>query len=161
MHFCDPNQLIATKQRNKLAAANKALCYLTRGSFKEDQHTQASVTCVCLSLRLFVRTVWLEDCAQEEQRESEEEDAEAAIAEHEKDRSGLEGAVTVAQCPPLCVAVFRGTQSCAVRASGGGADSPGSLPWDLSAQSGGASNLPSPWERPGFGSTDILLFSRR
>ena len=37
MHFCDPNQLIATKQRNKLAAANKALCYiyLTRGSFKE------------------------------------------------------------------------------------------------------------------------------
>ena len=33
MHFCDPNQLIATKQRNKLAAANKALCYLTRGSF--------------------------------------------------------------------------------------------------------------------------------
>ena len=46
----------------------------------------------CLSLRLFVRTVWLEDCAQEEQRESEEEDAEAAIAEHEKDRSGLEGA---------------------------------------------------------------------
>ena len=58
MHFCDPNQLIATKQRNKLAAANKALCYLTRGSFKEDQHTQASLTCVCLSLRLFVRTVW-------------------------------------------------------------------------------------------------------
>ena len=39
MHFCDPNQLIAAKQRNKLAAANKALCYLTRGSFKEDQHT--------------------------------------------------------------------------------------------------------------------------
>ena len=69
-----------------------------------------------------MRTVWLEDCAQEEQRESEEEDAEAAIAEHEKDRSGLEGAVTVAQCPPLCVAAFRGTQSCAVRASGGGAE---------------------------------------
>ena len=55
-------------------------------------HAQASVTCVCLSLRLFVRTVWLEDCAQEEQRESDEEDAEAAMAEHEKDRSGLEGA---------------------------------------------------------------------
>ena len=54
MHFCDPNQLIATKQRNKLAAANKALCYLPRGSFKEDQHTQASLTCVCLSLRLFM-----------------------------------------------------------------------------------------------------------
>ena len=28
-------------------------------------HAQASLTCVCLSLRLFVRTVWLEDCAQE------------------------------------------------------------------------------------------------
>ena len=39
-----------------------------------------------------MRTVWLEDCAQEEQRELEEEDAEAAIAEHEKDRPGLEGA---------------------------------------------------------------------
>ena len=39
-----------------------------------------------------MRTVWLEDCAQEEHRELEEEDAEAAIAEHEKDRSGLEGA---------------------------------------------------------------------
>ena len=36
MHFCDPNQLIARKQRYKLAAANKVLCYLTRGSFKED-----------------------------------------------------------------------------------------------------------------------------
>ena len=95
MHFCDPNQLIATKQRNKLAAANKALCYLTSGSFKEDQaYTGFSETLarVCLSLRLFVRTVWLEDCAQEEQRESEEEDAEATIAEHEKDRTGLEGA---------------------------------------------------------------------
>ena len=91
MHFCDPNQLIATKQRNKLAAANKALCYLTRGSFKEDQHTQASLTCVCLSLRLFVRTVWLDVAKialKKQQRESEEEDAEAAIAEHEEDRSG-------------------------------------------------------------------------
>ena len=49
--------------------------------------------------------------------------------------------------PPLCVAVRRGTQSCAVvRASGGGVECPASLPWDLSAQSGGASNLPSPWE---------------
>ena len=28
MHFCDPNQLIATKQRNKLDAANKVLCFL-------------------------------------------------------------------------------------------------------------------------------------
>ena len=74
MHFCDPNQLIATKQRNKLAAANKALCYLTRGSFKEDQHTQASLTCVCLSLRLFVRNVWLEIALKKQQRESEGED---------------------------------------------------------------------------------------
>ena len=71
MHFCDPNQLIATKQRNKLAAANKALCYLTRGSFKEDQHTQASLTCVCLSLRLFVRTIWL-DVAEVRSRSSNE-----------------------------------------------------------------------------------------
>ena len=72
MHFCDPNQLIATKQRNKLAAANKALCYLTCGSFKEDQHTQASLTCVCLSLRLFVRTVsWL-DVAEVRSRSSNE-----------------------------------------------------------------------------------------
>ncbi|EOD42119.1 hypothetical protein EMIHUDRAFT_194843 [Emiliania huxleyi CCMP1516] len=89
MHFCDPNQLIATKQRNKLAAANKALCYLTRGSFKEDQHTQASLTCVCLSLRLFVRTVWalarsrrrFRSRSSNENRKWEEEDAEAAIAE--------------------------------------------------------------------------------
>ena len=68
MHFCDPNQLIATKQRNKLAAANKALCYLTRGSFKEDQHTQASLTCVCLSLRLLeylCEKCLARDCAQE------------------------------------------------------------------------------------------------
>ena len=35
---------------------------------------------------------------------------------------------------------------------------PRSVPWDFSAQSGGASNLPSPWERPGVGSKDILLF---
>ena len=55
MHFCDPNQLIATKQRNKLAAANKALCYLTRGSFKEDQHTQAS-------MRLFELEAICENC---------------------------------------------------------------------------------------------------
>ena len=67
MHFCDPNQLIATKQRNKLAAANKALCYLTCGSFKEDQHTQASLTCVCLSLRLWAicENCLARDCAQE------------------------------------------------------------------------------------------------
>ena len=51
VHFCDPNQLIATMQRNKLAAANKALCYLTRGSFKEDQHTQASLSLI--DMRLF------------------------------------------------------------------------------------------------------------
>ena len=65
MHFCDPNQLIATKQRNKLAAANKALCYLTRGSFKEDACRGFS------DMRLFELgelLLWLdvaEDCAQE------------------------------------------------------------------------------------------------
>ena len=89
MHFCDPNQLIATKQSNKLAAANKALCYLTRGSFKEDQHTQASLTCVCLSLRLFVRNVWLEIALKKQQRESEGEDAERRLLRHEEDRSGF------------------------------------------------------------------------
>ena len=99
MHFCDPNQLIATKQRNKLAAANKALCYLTRGSFKEDQHTQASLTCVCLSLRLFVRNVWLEIALKKQQRESEEEDAEAAIAEHEEDRSPAAGEENLGAAP--------------------------------------------------------------
>ena len=31
-------QLIAKKRRNKLAAADKTICYLTRGTFKEDQH---------------------------------------------------------------------------------------------------------------------------
>ena len=30
---------------------------------------------------------------------------------------------------------------------------------DLSAQSGGASNLPSPWERPGVGSKDIYFYA--
>ena len=90
-----PNQLIATKQRDKLAAANKALCYLTRGSFKEDQHTQASPTCVCLSLRLFVNCLARRrrSALKKQQRESEEqeEDAEAATAEHEEDRSPAAG----------------------------------------------------------------------
>ena len=38
MRFCDPEQLIAKKRRNKLAAADKAICYLTRGKFREDRH---------------------------------------------------------------------------------------------------------------------------
>ena len=38
MRCCDPEQLIAKKRRNKLAAADKTICYLTRGTFKEDQH---------------------------------------------------------------------------------------------------------------------------
>ena len=46
-----------------------------------------------------MRTVWLEDCAQEEQRESEEEDAEAAIAEHEKDRSPAAGEENLGVAP--------------------------------------------------------------
>ena len=46
-----------------------------------------------------MRTVWLEDCAQEEQRESEEEDAEAAIAEHEKDRSPAAGEENLGAAP--------------------------------------------------------------
>ena len=31
-------QLIAKKRRNKLAAADKAICYLTRGKFRVDRH---------------------------------------------------------------------------------------------------------------------------
>jgi len=92
MHFCDPNQLIATKQRNKLAAANKALCYLTRGSFKEDQHTQASLTCVCLSLRLFVRNVWLEIALKKSNENRKRRMLRRRLLRHEEDRSGLEGA---------------------------------------------------------------------
>ena len=38
MRFCDPEQLIAKKRRNKLAAADKAICYLKRGKFREDRH---------------------------------------------------------------------------------------------------------------------------
>ena len=42
-----------------------------------------------------MRTVWLDVtkiALKKQQRESEEEDAEVAIAEHEEDRSGLVGA---------------------------------------------------------------------
>ena len=38
MRFCDPEQLIAKKRRNKLAAADKAICYFTRGKFRVDRH---------------------------------------------------------------------------------------------------------------------------
>ena len=31
-------QLIAKKRRNKLAAADKAICYFTRGKFRVDRH---------------------------------------------------------------------------------------------------------------------------
>ena len=42
MRFCDPEQLIAKKRRNKLAAADKAICYLTRGKFRVDRHDESS-----------------------------------------------------------------------------------------------------------------------
>ena len=35
-------QLIAKKRRNKLAAADKAICYLTRGKFRVDRHDESS-----------------------------------------------------------------------------------------------------------------------
>ena len=38
-----------------------------------------------------MRNVWLEIALKKQQRESEEEDAEAAIAEHEEDRSPAAG----------------------------------------------------------------------
>ena len=41
MHFCDPNQLIATKQRNKLAAANKAL--YARSTSRADRSKRTSI----------------------------------------------------------------------------------------------------------------------
>ena len=40
MRFCDPEQLIAKKRRNKLAAADKAICYFTRGKFRVDRHDE-------------------------------------------------------------------------------------------------------------------------
>ena len=46
MRCCDPEQLIAKKRRNKLAAADKTICYLTRGTFKEDQHRVSRTTAV-------------------------------------------------------------------------------------------------------------------
>ena len=51
MRFCDPNQLIGKKRRNRvrrfsvhsrLAAADNTICYLTRGTFKEDQQPGAA-----------------------------------------------------------------------------------------------------------------------
>merc|ERR1711965_499723 len=58
--------LLRSQSAHRNEAAQQAGCCqqgpmlptFTRGSFKEDQHTQASLTCVCLSLRLFVRNVW-------------------------------------------------------------------------------------------------------
>ena len=42
MRFCDPDQLIGKKRRNRLAAADNTICYLTRGTFKEDQQPGAA-----------------------------------------------------------------------------------------------------------------------
>ena len=49
MRFCEPEQLIAKKRRNRLAAADKAVCYLTRGTFKEDSNDAG-----------FIDTRWVE-----------------------------------------------------------------------------------------------------
>ena len=49
MRFCDPDQLIGKKRRNRLAAADKAMCYLTRGTFKEDSNDAG-----------FIDTRWVE-----------------------------------------------------------------------------------------------------
>ena len=66
MHFCDPNQLIATKQRNKLAAANKVLCFLPS---RADRSKRTSIIGFC-DMRLFELEAICEkclarDCAQE------------------------------------------------------------------------------------------------
>ena len=48
-----------------------------------------------------MRNVWLEIALKKQQRESEEEDAEAAIAEHEKDRSPAAGEENLGAAPYL------------------------------------------------------------
>ena len=86
MRFCEPEQLIAKKRRNRLAAADKARCYLTRGTFKEDSIDAG-----------FIDTRWVEleelyeNCgktplknALKKYRKAEEEDVDAAIADFEE-----------------------------------------------------------------------------
>ena len=87
MRCCDPEQLIAKKRSNKLAAAGKTICYLTRGTFKEDQHDTG-----------FTDTRWVEleelyekcggkaplNRALKKYRDMEQGAADAAIAEYEE-----------------------------------------------------------------------------
>ena len=86
MRFCDPDQLIGKKRRNRLAAADNTICYLTRGTFKEDQHDVG-----------FADTRWVEleelyeNCgkaqlngAVKKYRKAEDEAVKAAIAEFEE-----------------------------------------------------------------------------
>ena len=86
MRLCDPDQLIGKKRRNRLAAADKAVCYLTRGTFKEDSNDAG-----------FIDTRWVEleelyeNCgktplknALKKYRKAEEEDVDAAIADFEE-----------------------------------------------------------------------------
>ena len=86
MRFCDPDQLIGKKRRNRLAAADNTICYLTRGTFKEDQHDAG-----------FADTSWVEleelyeNCgkaqlngAVKKYRKAEDEAVKAAIAEFEE-----------------------------------------------------------------------------
>ena len=86
MRFCEPEQLIAKKRRNRLAAADKAVCYLTRGTFKEDSNDAG-----------FIDTRWVEleelyeNCgktplknALKKYRKAEDEAVKAAIAEFEE-----------------------------------------------------------------------------
>ena len=86
MRFCDPDQLIGKKRRNRLAAADNTICYLTRGTFKEDQHDAG-----------FADTRWVEleelyeNCgkaqlngAVKKYRKAEDEAVKAAIAEFEE-----------------------------------------------------------------------------
>ena len=86
MRFCDPDQLIGKKRRNRLAAADNTICYLTRGTFKEDQHDAG-----------FADTRWVEleelyeNCgkaqlngAVKKYRKAEDEAVKAVIAEFEE-----------------------------------------------------------------------------
>ena len=98
MRFCDPDQLIGKKRRNRLAAADNTICYLTRGTFKEDQHDAG-----------FADTRWVEleelyeNCgkaqlngAVKKYRKAEDEAVKAAIAEFEEGIEDWQPVVLVA-----------------------------------------------------------------
>ena len=86
MRFCEPEQLIAKKRRNRLAAADKAVCYLTRGTFKEDSNDARFTDNALGGARGAVRELW--------------QDAGPLKNGHVRNRScGCE--VNMTTCPPV------------------------------------------------------------